>query len=104
MIKTIALTGGEQEVKFNGKQQYFHVHNLGGGDVLVSLAPKVERGKDDVLIVPSGGTGYVQNDMAADTVYLRVQARYRLRQQVTLSALLRGARREVVKLLPRAAL
>ena len=69
MIKTINLTGTEQAVKFAGKHTHFHVHSL-GSEVLVSLAPNVERGADGVLIVQGGGTGYVQNDMASDTVYL----------------------------------
>lgn len=69
MFKTINLTGTEQAVKFAGKHQYFHVHSL-GGEVLVSLASGIERGKDGVLIVQGGGAGYVQNDMASDTVYL----------------------------------
>ena len=69
MIKTIKLTGTEQAVKFAGKHTHFHVHSL-GGEVLVSLAPNVERGADGVLIVQGGGAGYVQNDMATDTIYL----------------------------------
>ena len=70
MIKTIKLTGTEQAVTFAGRYQYFHVHNLGGGEVLASLTAGVTRGKDDVLIVPSGSTGYVQMDAARDTIYL----------------------------------
>lgn len=70
MIKTINLDGTEQAVKFAGKHTHFHVHSL-GGEVLVSLAPNVERGADGVLIVQGGGAGYVQVDIATDTVYLR---------------------------------
>ena len=69
MIKTINLTGTEQAVKFAGKHTHFHVHSL-GGEVLVSLAPNIERGKDGVLIVQGGGAGYVHIDMPTDTVYL----------------------------------
>lgn len=70
MIKTVTLTGTEQAVTFAARNQYYHVHNLGGGEVLVSLAPNISRGNDDVLIVSGGGTGYVQVDMSTDTVYL----------------------------------
>lgn len=69
MIKTINLDGTEQAVKFVGKHTHFHVHSL-GGEVLVSLAPNVERGADGVLIVQGGGAGYVHIDMPTDTVYL----------------------------------
>lgn len=69
MIKTINLTGTEQAVKFAGKHTHFHVHSL-GSEVLVSLAPNVERGADGVLIVQCGGAGYVHIDMPTDTVYL----------------------------------
>lgn len=70
MIKTVILTGTEQEVKFSGKFQYLHVHNLGSGEVLASLHPEVTRGKDGVKILKSGGAGYLHVDTATDTIYL----------------------------------
>lgn len=70
MIKTVTLTGTEQEVTFAGTHTVYWVQNLGGGDVLVGLEPELADGKDDVLIVPSGGTGYVRLDTGTKTVYL----------------------------------
>lgn len=46
------------------------MQNLGGGDILAGLEPELADGKDDVLIVPSGGTGYVRLDAGTKTVYL----------------------------------
>ncbi len=70
MIKTVALTGTEQEVTFAGTHTHYWVQNLGGGDILVGLDPELADGKDDVLIVPSGGAGYVRRDTGVKTVYL----------------------------------
>lgn len=70
MIKTVTLTGTEQEVAFAGTHTIYWVQNLGGGDVLAGLEPELADGKDDVLIVPSGGTGYVRLDAGTKTVYL----------------------------------
>ena len=70
MIKTTILTGTEQEVTFAGTHTTYWVQNLGSGDILVGLEPELADGKDDVLIVPSGGTGYVRRDTGTKTVYL----------------------------------
>lgn len=70
MIKTTILTGVEQEVTFAGTHTIYWVQNLGNGDILVGLEPELADGKDDVLIVPSGGTGYVRRDAGTKTVYL----------------------------------
>ena len=70
MIKTTILTGVEQEVTFAGTHTIYWVQNLGSGDILVGLEPELADGKDDVLIVPSGGTGYVRRDAGTKTVYL----------------------------------
>ncbi|MBQ8177259.1 MAG: hypothetical protein IJ035_09540 [Oscillospiraceae bacterium] len=70
MIKAVTLTGTEQEVAFAWTHTIYWVQNLGGGDVLVGLEPELADGKDDVLIVPSGGTGYVRLDAGTKTVYL----------------------------------
>lgn len=70
MIKTVTLIGTEQEVAFAGTHTIYWVQNLGGGDILAGLEPELADGKDDVLIVPSGGTGYVRLDAGTKTVYL----------------------------------
>lgn len=70
MIKTVTLTGTEEKVAFAGTHTIYWVQNLGGGDILAGLEPELADGKDNVLIVPSGGTGYVRLDTGTKTVYL----------------------------------
>lgn len=70
MIKTITLTGAEQEVTFDGNNTYCWVQNLGGADLLVSLSSGIVDGADGVLTIPSGGAGYVRGDTGIKKLYM----------------------------------
>ena len=70
MIKTTILTGTEQEVTFAGTHKYYWVQCLSGGDILAAFEPDLAADKDDVLIVPNGGTGRIHNDFGKKTIYL----------------------------------
>lgn len=70
MIKTITLTGAEQEVTFDGNNTYCWVQNLGSADLLVSLSSGIVDGADNVLTIPSGGAGYVRDDTSVKKLYI----------------------------------
>lgn len=70
MIKTITLTGVEQEVTFDGNYTYYWVQNLSGADLLVSLSSGIVDGADNVLTIPSGGAGYVRDDTGVKNLYI----------------------------------
>ena len=69
MIKTVNLSG-EQKVSFAAKHIYFWVQNLSTSEVLMSTESGVADSKDNVLIVPVGGAGYVHSGIGTNDVYL----------------------------------
>lgn len=69
MIKTVNLSG-EQKVSFAAKHIYFWVQNFSTSEVLMSTESGVADGKDNVLIVPVGGAGYVHSGIGTNDVYL----------------------------------
>lgn len=69
MIKTVNLSG-EQKVSFAAKHIYFWVQNLSTSEVLMSTESGVTDGKDNVLIVPVGGAGYMHSGIGTNDVYL----------------------------------
>lgn len=69
MIKTITLTGTEQEVAIDSST-YCWVQNLGGANLLISLSSGIVDGADNVLTIPSGGAGYVRDDKGVKKLYI----------------------------------
>lgn len=69
MIKTVNLSG-EQTVSFAAKHIYFWVQNLSTSEVLMSTESGVADSKDNVLIVPVGGAGYVHSGIGTNDVYV----------------------------------
>lgn len=69
---TITLTGEEQTVQFDRAYPYFWVHNLGDGDVSISMDGGIVEGADGVITVPVGGSCCTMHNYTAnaDKLYL----------------------------------
>ena len=65
-----ATISEETKFVFSDKWNFFHVQNMGTGNVYISMVAGKAGGDDGVIAIPSGGTACTMHNFPADSVYI----------------------------------